>query len=264
MFWAGGNYYLVFRSIQSIISFLTIIPVHKKSLNSSNSNLNDIYYIAKNMYLFPVVGVIIGIIVGGLAYGISFYIQPLLTGLLITSALIIITGANHIDALADFADGLMTKGGKEFKVRAMRDPAVGSAGTVSIVIYVAGMIIALSSFQTGTKLLTGIIVSEVVAKYIMVIHAYRGLSAWEGFSSPFTAAMKDKRKVLASTAITLPIIWFLSNSYACLVLLGLSLAIAVIIQYISNKSFGGISGDVIGASNEITRISCLLIFSSMS
>ena len=67
MFWVGGNYYLVFRSIQSIISFLTIIPVRKKSLNSSNGNIDDISYIAKNMYLFPVVGVIIGIIIGGLA-----------------------------------------------------------------------------------------------------------------------------------------------------------------------------------------------------
>jgi adenosylcobinamide-GDP ribazoletransferase len=229
-----------------------------------NNNNNDIYYIAKNMYLFPLVGIIIGIIIGGLAFGISFYMQPLLTGILITVAFIIITGVTHTDALADFADGLMTKGEKEFKHKAMKDPAVGSAGTTAIVIYITGMIIALSSFQSGIKLFTSIIVSEVIAKYIMVVQAYRGLSAWEGFSSPFTAAMKDKRKIIASTAIVLPTIWFVGNSYTGLVSLGLSLAIAGLIQYASNKSFGGISGDVIGASNEITRMSCLLIFSSMS
>jgi adenosylcobinamide-GDP ribazoletransferase len=37
----------------------------------------------------------------------------------------------------------------------------------------------------------------------------------------------------------------------------------VIIHYISNRSFGGISGDVIGSSNEITRLSCLIVLSSL-
>ena len=83
------------------------------------------------MYLFPFAGAIIGTIVGIFAYAISFYIQPLLLGLLVTTVLVIITGANHTDALADFADGLMAKGGKEVKHKAMLDPAVGSAGTGS-------------------------------------------------------------------------------------------------------------------------------------
>jgi adenosylcobinamide-GDP ribazoletransferase len=74
--------------------------------------------------------------------------------------------------------------------------------------------------------------------------------------------MKDKRKILAATAITLPIVWFLGGGYyAGLISLGISAAIAAIIQYTSNKTFGGISGDVIGASNELTRLSSLIVLS---
>lgn len=246
---------MVFESMCAIISFLTIIPAPK-------SLITDIQSIADKMYLFPLAGLIIGVLIGALAYGISFYLQPLLVGLLITGAFTIITGAHHTDALADFADGLMAKGGAEVKHKAMHDPAVGSAGVAALVLYMAGMIIALSSYHHGIRLLTSIIAAEVIAKYAMALQSYRGLSAWEGFSSPFTSAMKDRRKILAATAITLPIVWFLGGGYyAGLISLGISAAIAAIIQYASNKILGGISGDVIGASNELTRLSSLIVLS---
>ena len=215
------------------------------------------------MYLFPLVGAMIGLLVGTLAYGISYYIQSLFTGLIVTGALIVITGVHHIDALADFADGLMTKGGKESKYKAMRDPAVGSAGVTAVVLYIIGMIIAISSLPYGWKILTSIITAEVIAKYIMVLQAHIGLSAWNGLSSPFTFAMKDKRKLLAATGIMFPIVYFMSGLYTGLISLGISLGIAMAIYHISNRSFGGISGDVIGSSNEITRLSCLIVLSSL-
>lgn len=248
---------MVFRSIQAIISFLSIIPVTRRSTTI------DIYYVAKVMYLFPCAGAIIGIIAGIFAYLISFYIQPLLLGLLVTAVLLIMTGANHTDALADFADGLMAKGGKEGKHKAMLDPAVGSAGTAAIVLYVAGMIVALSSSNLeGLKLLTSIIVAETIAKYVMVLQAHIGSSAWEGFSSPFTASMKDRRKLLAATAIMILILVVTGGGYASIISLIGSLLIGVIIHYTSKRSFGGISGDVIGASNELSRLSSLIIFST--
>ena len=90
------------RPVQSVLSFLTIIPAGK-------SRDYNIHYVANNMYLFPVAGAIIGMIIGTMALGISFFLHPLLVGLLVTGALIILTGVHHTDALADFADGLMTK-----------------------------------------------------------------------------------------------------------------------------------------------------------
>ena len=168
------------KPIQSVLAFLTILPVGKQN--------QDIYYIAKNMYLFPVAGLVIGSIIGAMALGISNFLHPLLTGFLITGALVILTGVHHTDALADFADGLMAKGSKEIKHKAMLDPAVGSAGVVTLVMYFAGMIIVFNiGFGSNLAVFTSIITAEVVAKYVMVLLANRGISAWEGFSSPFIA-----------------------------------------------------------------------------
>jgi adenosylcobinamide-GDP ribazoletransferase len=117
-------------------------------------------------------------------------------------------------------------------------------------------------FTSGLAIITSVITAEVIAKYMMVLLANRGLSAWEGFSSPFTVAMKDRRKMLAATGIMVTIIIF-SSSYAGFAALVISLILAELLKYISNKSFGGISGDVLGASNEITRLSSLIVLSSL-
>ena len=78
----------------------------------------------------------------------------------------------------------MVKGGKELRHKAMQDPGNGSAGIATIVLYITGMIIAISSFSYGFKLMTGIIVAEVIAKYVMALEAFLGRSAWQGLSFP--------------------------------------------------------------------------------
>ena len=66
------------------------------------------------MYLFPIVGIVIGLVIGSLGYGLSLYLEPLVVSLVVVaSSFAVITGIHHTDGLADFADGLMTKGTKE-------------------------------------------------------------------------------------------------------------------------------------------------------
>ena len=122
------------KEIGSVFSFLTIIP-------SSNSTLENI---AKYMYVFPIVGIAIGLLVGSLGFGLSFFLDPMIVSLLVVASIAIVTGIHHADGLADFADGLMVKGSKERKIKAMKDLTTGSAGIVAIVLYLIGLIVTLS------------------------------------------------------------------------------------------------------------------------
>lgn len=241
----------MFKGISSVVSFLTIIP-------SKNSDLETV---AKNMYLFPVAGALIGLIIGASGYGLSLFLQPLITGLILTGALAIITGIHHTDALCDFADGIMAKGTKEKKLQAMRDPAVGSAGVMTVVLYVAGMILAISMIK-GFALFEAILLSELMAKLSMVIQANRGLSAWQGLSSPFTQSMKDPRKLAVAALLAIAPAVLLAGITGVFVVIS-CVGLSFLLLAIANRSFGGISGDVFGASNELVRLASLLIFASV-
>ena len=239
------------KQIGSVFSFLTIIP-------TSNSDLNSI---AKNMFLFPIVGIVIGLIIGSLGYGLSLYLEPLVVSLVVVASLAVITGIHHTDGLADFADGLMTKGTKEKKRKAMKDLSVGSAGIFSIVMYAIGMIIALS-FSSGMELFKIILLSEIMAKFSMVLMAGLGNSASIGSNSPFIDSMKDKKRLLIAGIITIiPLI--VIGEMNGLIVFASGIIVTMFLVGLSTKSFGGITGDVMGASNELTRLSSLLIFVSL-
>ena len=239
------------KQIGSVFSFLTIIP-------TSNSDLNSI---AKNMFLFPIVGIVIGLIIGSLGYGLSLYLEPLVVSLVVVASLAVITGIHHTDGLADFADGLMTKGTKEKKRKAMKDLSVGSAGIFSIVMYAIGMIIALS-FSSGMDLFKIILLSEIMAKFSMVLMAGLGNSASIGSNSPFIDSMKDKKRLLIAGIITIiPLI--VIGEMNGLIVFASGIILTMYLVGLSTKSFGGITGDVMGASNELTRLSSLLIFVSL-
>ena len=201
------------KEISSVFSFLTIIP-------SNNTNLETV---AKYMHIFPIIGIVIGLIIGSIGFGLSFFLDPLIVSLLAVASIAVITGIHHTDGLADFADGLMNRGTKEKKCKAMKDLSTGSAGIVSVVLYVVGAIIALS-LTSGYELLQAILLSEILAKFSMVLMASIGNSAAVGSNSYFVsgefvlvaAKTLEKQCELFNESITWKIIGFLysSNSFS--------------------------------------------------
>jgi adenosylcobinamide-GDP ribazoletransferase len=246
---------LVFKPLIGLISFLTIIPVANKPPPSEDGLGN----IAKNMHLFPIIGLVIGV-TGIPITIISFYfLNHLISGLLITIFLVIITGVHHTDALADFADGIMVKGNIEKKYKAIHDPMIGSAGVVAVSSYLLGMTVAVSSFTGIERLVISLVMSEIGAKYTMVLQAFLSESAWEGHSSPFTKSMKSQKKIIVSTAIAVILMAVVGQSIQLLSQVFVTgIICCFVITYIAKKSFGGVTGDVMGATNEIVRLCCLI------
>jgi len=239
------------KEISSVFSFLTIIP----------SNNTDLGTVARYMHVFPIIGIGIGLLIASIGFGLSFFLEPLIVALLVVASIAIITGIHHTDGLADFADGLMTRGTKEKKCKAMKDLSTGSAGIVSVVLYVVGAIIALS-LTSGYELLQAILLSEILAKFSMVLMAGIGNSAAVGSNSPFMQIMKDKRRLAVASVITIIPLVVIGGTVG-LILFGASIGITLFLIGLSTRSFGGITGDVLGATNELTRLSSLLIFVSL-
>ena len=214
----------MFKQIGSIFSFLTILP-------TSNATLDEI---AKYMYLFPIVGIIIGFLVGSFGFGLSFLLDPIIVSFLVVTSIVIITGIHHADGLADFADGLMVKGSKEKKLNAMKDLSTGSAGVVAIVLYLIGLVVAIS-LTTGFDLFKAILISEILAKFSMVLMASLGNSASVGSNSSFIQTMKDKRKLMLAFLIMIIPVALLGETTG-LVMLAVTFFVTLVILGISTRS----------------------------
>ena len=184
-----------------------------------------------------------------------------MVSLLVVASIVIVTGIHHADGLADFADGLMVKGSKDKKINAMKDLSTGSAGIVGIVLYLIGLVVTIS-LTSGFDLFKAILISEILAKFSMVLMASLGNSASLGSNSPFVKIMKDKKKLFAAFLLMIIPVLLIGETTG-LVMLGVAVTMTLFLLALSTRSFGGITGDVLGATNELTRLASLMVFVSL-
>lgn len=239
-----------FRGIKSLISFLTTIPVGMPD--------DVLDQTARNMHLFPIVGAFIGLLAGIPAYLFFIVFPKDLAGILSYGVLQSITGLQHLDGLFDLGDGLMTHSTPQRKIEAMKDPSLGVGGISVGVFFSALTVVLMSKLKIGI-LIPSLIVCEITSKLSMVFLAWLGKSASTGMAAQFIDQMQgETRRFSFSLAFTLLTAWIalgwkgINSVAACLV--G-----DLILLEIARRNFKGLTGDVLGASNEISRVVVLLL-----
>jgi adenosylcobinamide-GDP ribazoletransferase len=246
----------MFKEVKSLFSFLTILPptMDKDCFTDA----------AKAMFLFPLVGAFIGLLAGLFGWVTSQFLPSLVVGALVLGLLLLITGLHHTDGLLDFGDGVMAHGSAERKIEVMHDQLTGAGGlSLGIMTF---LITALSIAELNKGIIIqGIVVAEVSAKLSMVIGAWAGNPAHQGMASYFLEAMHGKKgtarliaALVISFGIALPLLWLAG----AVVLLAAILA-SLIMVGISHRHFKGVTGDVLGATNELTRMVSLITLLAM-
>ncbi|WOV93818.1 MAG: adenosylcobinamide-GDP ribazoletransferase [Candidatus Nitrosoabyssus spongiisocia] len=236
----------MYRGLISLVSFLTILPTRNSTLENT----------ANNMHLFPVVGIFLGVIFGLVGFGLDYVaLDSLIIGLILVGVITIVTGLHHIDGLSDFADGMMTSGSAENKRQAMKDVKTGTAGTLSLLLYLLGMIIVISKLD-GIGFIYTLLIAETLAKFSMVLITSLNNSATLGSNTPFVHIMKDRRRVVVAFAITIiPIsLLAITGDFVGFAALASVVILVLIISYLAKKHLGGLTGDVIGVTNELSRL----------
>ena len=242
----------LFSGLKNSIAFLTILPV--------GMDRNGLVQAASYMPIFPLIGAVIGLGAGILVRLLELILPPLVAGSIGLGFLLLINGVQHADGLLDFGDGLMFHGSPKEKLRIMRDPTTGAGGLclgVVVLLTTAFSIAALPS----SFIILGLTASEATAKFSMVLATAVGKSAHKGMNTFFVEAMHQHRRLFLtlSYAIILAISLFSLKSIGLIVVIGVTVT-SLIMVMVSNRHFGGITGDVLGATNEISRsVSLLLI-----
>jgi len=234
-----------FTNLKSAILFITILPAGK-----------DVAYSPKGMIkFFPVVGLILG--AGLLVFDmcISYLWSPAVVSVLDVLFLVVVTGAFHLDGLGDTADGLFSHRSKERVLEIMKDSRTGMMGLVAVfcvlAVKTAGIYSVKTSgtpFQTLTLLLIIPSYSRAAMLFGMKSLDYGRKETGTGLDFFEKAiGLKDFVFVLIPIALSL----FLGYKGLVLNLVFIILVVSILSFY--KKKLNCITGDMLGAMNEITE-----------
>ncbi|NVN89707.1 MAG: adenosylcobinamide-GDP ribazoletransferase [Desulfuromonadales bacterium] len=236
------------------MQFLTIIPL-PFNLEWRKDDLG------RSLALFPLAGLTIGALLAGINWLIAPLLAKPLTDALLITALAAMTGALHMDGLADVFDGIAARGSRERFLAIMKDSNVGAIGAVGLVLGILlkwQALVAISAEHTWQALLF----FPTLARYCQVqtiVGARRARQ--DGLGSAMIAGAGFGR-LLVAAGVTLAIAWFLLEVNGVLVLAGAMLA-SWLIRAWFNRKLGGITGDVIGCINELVEILALILISAL-
>ncbi|XHH08370.1 MAG: adenosylcobinamide-GDP ribazoletransferase [Candidatus Bathyarchaeia archaeon] len=266
------------KTFRDLLAFLTIIPVGGKE--------DFVFTSAENMYLFPLIGGLIGTLAGAYFIGSSFILQFLLglvnnivalpvdflarsaVAAMTVAFLLVMTGLQHFDGLIDLGNALGYRSEHDRKMAAHAWTVNYSGAVFAMIIEFAaflGLFLLVPAFTNPLIIFAAIISAEVSAKLAMVTLVWIGKPTHKGLGSIFLKKAKKKLNIVAyavSAVITFVLFSLAVNPVYGILGVGLvfvSIPVALVMEKVSERVFGGVSGDVIGATNEVSRAVTLVL-----
>ncbi|MDD2787384.1 adenosylcobinamide-GDP ribazoletransferase [Methanoculleus sp.] len=231
------------KSVIALLQFCTPLPLGRPV---------EFEQFARRSYLYPLAGYVIGGIAAGI---VSLIASPVVGAAVAVAAVLVLSGCNHFDGLLDFGDGLMAHGSREKRVAAMTDRTTG-AGALATGIVVT--LIAFAGLQTVAYLPAAILTAEVCAKVAMSYLTTLGVPFREGIHS-YLHGFARPWFLVPATLLALPLFLLPIPGVSVALALSVTVIIVALMLSLSRHLFGGVNGDVVGATNDITRAGVILI-----
>lgn len=244
------------RAGAGALSFLTRVPVGRVvELDAGD--------VARGAVAFPLVGAGVGALSGGVALLAGEVLPPLVAAALAVAVAALVTGAMHLDALADTADALGATRRDE-ALAIMRDSRIGSFGATALaldLIVKVGCVAALVD--------RGHVVAALVAAGALSRAASPGLAsvlryprAEGGPGSVLTGRTPRGGAVIAGllgVAVAL-LAWWPTGAW--LVVAAAGVAVTLGLWY--RRWLGGATGDCLGAATELCETAVLVAAAALA
>jgi adenosylcobinamide-GDP ribazoletransferase len=231
-------------------AFLTRVPVRV------DADARDVGHAAR---WFPLVGAALGgagaVVARGLT-DVPDFPAPL-TALILVGLGAWITGAIHLDGLADTADGFGGGKTRDDVLRIMRDPRVGSFGALALILIVGIKVAAIAALLERRAAVSVLVVAPALSRWTVVV-----LAAWLPYARPegglgqAVTEPHDMRALFWATA-SAAVITGLAAGRSALVLGALAAAMTILVGRAAQRRIGGVTGDVFGAGVELTEAALL-------
>jgi adenosylcobinamide-GDP ribazoletransferase len=209
------------------------------------------------MFWFPWVGLILGLGFWGALLGLQGIFPPAAAAALLLTLTVLATRGLHLDGLADTVDGLGGGKNPQERLAIMKDSRLGAFGAVSLVLALLLKFAFLLAW-TEKGLGPGLILYPVFSRWGMVFLAYLSpyARAEGGLGQAMTTGVNGR--VLVGATFSALVLAFLTVRFSGLLLLAAAAAVVWLLSLYFQKRLGGVTGDVLGAANEVLEILVLM------
>jgi len=239
------------RLFLATLQFLTRLPVKERWCDGVE--LKDY---PRGIVCFPLAGLVIGALCA-LVWWILFpHVGALPAAVAVVIAHILLTGALHLDGLADSCDGLFSVRSRERILEIMRDSRIGTNGALALIVAVVLRTILLYQMSADGLPVTAILIAvPVVGRGLMSVMMFRQTYAREtGMGNLFIGKISEER--FGVTLLITAVLVLLITGMASLFSLLLTLLLVIGFRRFVAARIGGQTGDTLGAACEL----CELVF----
>jgi adenosylcobinamide-GDP ribazoletransferase len=233
------------RSAVAAVTFLTAIPIGRR-IQVGERDLRT------GAVLFPIIGASIGALAGLVSWGATFVLPPLVAAVLGVAVGVLVTAGLHVDGLADVADGMGAALAGRDPSAAMRDPRLGTFGGAALVLDLILKTSVLMALLPGPRFPLELLAAGALARVApLALAAALPYSTPEGGSGRWTRGV-GLGGVVAAAAIA-SAVGIATVGPMFLAMLGAGALVTVLMGRWSAVHLGGVTGDVFGASAELTE-----------
>jgi adenosylcobinamide-GDP ribazoletransferase len=228
-------------------AFLTRVPVGRRPDGPPSSAA---------VRWFPVVGALVGLLTAAVFSAAHWLAGPAVGAAVAVGVQVVITGAFHEDGLADTADAV---GGwsREERFRILDDPRHGTYGVLALVLVVAVRTAAIAALTTDAAWVVLPAVHAVSRGAAVALMGLLPPASDEGLGAASVRSLAGSDAAIG-TAIAAVVgaglmgAWVLPGGAA------VALVAAAMGAY-ARRTLGGIAGDVLGATQQLTEVAALVL-----
>lgn len=244
------------RGLIAAVSFLTRLPVGRQEFDAKE--------VARSAKWFPLVGFILGGIYAGVLWGCTLAFPVLVTATILAGVDAALTGAMHLDGLADTADGF---GGRTRNdaLRIMHDHNLGAYGAVVLVLVLLLRIAAVAAVMELHRATAAVWLAPVLGRWSAVLSGATQRYARASEKESPATGMHRSEVLVATSSVAVASAAFMSSNVdfirppiAWALVAGTSMWWA----RRCDRRLGGITGDTLGAGIEMSECLVFLVYAA--
>jgi adenosylcobinamide-GDP ribazoletransferase len=237
--------------LRRALGFLTVYPLRATDTWTPET-------LGSSMVYYPLVGLFIGIALWILSLMLNTLFPLPVANVLLLIGLAMMTGGLHLDGLADTIDGLSGGYSREETLNIFKDPHVGTMAVVGVVLVLMLKYASLNALPDDAMLPTLVLMSTLSRFSMVQLASFSSYARPSGgIGEPFIRGIKREHFVTAML-LTVGIALLFSGVRGLMIW---SLVVLATYGYLTyfRKRLNGITGDVLGATNEINETLVLIL-----